>query len=207
MPKDSFRAGVTANINIVGALDRREAVPKLVGNPQDFLIIAGLGGTARDTAQICGPNQNFYAFAGVMGGATMTGLGLALAQPNRRVLVITGDGELLMNLGSLATVAVMTPPNFSILCVDNGHYWETGRQKTHTALGVDLAAMAAGAGIKNVRTVIQESDIAGAASLLRQGNDTSFVLLKVKPTDPPQISRSHDAAWTKHRFRQTLLCI
>lgn len=205
MPKDSFRAGVSANIKLTGALDRRKAVPELVGDPQDFLIIAGLGGTARDTAQICGPYQNFYAFAGVMGGATMTGLGLALAQPKKRVLIITGDGDLLMNLGSLATVAVMNPPNLSILCVDNAHYWETGRQKTHTALGVDLAAIAAGAGIKKVRTVLKQSEIPDAASLLRQKQGVAFVLLKVKPTDPPKIRRSHDAAWTKHRFRQELL--
>ena len=205
MSTESFRAGVSAKIKIKGALDRRQTVSKLVGDPRDFLIIAGLGGTARDTAQICEPHQNFYAFAGVMGGATMTGLGLALAQPKRRVLVITGDGELLMNVGSLATVAVMNPPNFSILCVDNAHYWETGRQKTHTALGVDLAAMAAGAGIKKVRTVVKPADIPEAASLLRQKGGAAFVLLKVKPTDPPKIRRSHDAAWTKHRFRQELL--
>ena len=115
MPKESFRAGTSAKIKMKGALDRRQAVSKLVGDPLDFLIIAGLGGTARDTAQMCGEHQNFYAFAGAMGGATMTGLGLALAQPKRRVLVIAGDGELLMNVGSLATVAVMNPPNFSIL--------------------------------------------------------------------------------------------
>ena len=205
MPQASFRAGVSAKIKLKGALDRRRAVPELVGDPQDFLIIAGLGGTARDTAQMCEPHQNFYAFAGVMGGATMTGLGLALAQPKRRVLVITGDGELLMNVGSLATVAVMNPPNLSILCVDNAHYWETGRQKTHTALGVDLAAMAAGAGIKKVRTVIKQADIAEAAALLRQKRGPAFVLLQVKPTDPPKIRRSHDAARTKHRFRQELL--
>ena len=207
MPKDSYRAGISPNIKLNGTLDRRKTVSKLVGDPKDFLIIAGLGGTARDTAQICGPHQNFYAFAGAMGGATMTGLGLALAQPKRRVLVITGDGELLMNVGSLATVAVMNPPNFSILCVDNAHYWETGRQKTHTALGVDLSAMAAGAGIKKVRTVVKQADILKAASLLRQKRGVSFVLLKVKPTDPPKIRRSHDAAWTKHRFRQELLGI
>jgi thiamine pyrophosphate-dependent acetolactate synthase large subunit-like protein len=205
MSKDSFRAGVNAKIKLVGALDRRKAVPKIVGDPKDFLIVSALGGAARDAAQICEPHQNFYAFAGVMGGATMTGLGLALAQPKRRVLVITGDGDLLMNIGSLATVAVMNPPNFSILCVDNGHYWETGRQKTHTALGTDLAVMAAGAGIKNIRTVVRQADIPEAAVILRQGAGASFVLLKVKPDDPFKISRSHDAAYTKHRFRQELL--
>jgi len=205
MPADSFRAGVHADIQLSGTLDRREAVPALVGNPKDFLIISGLGGAARDAAQLCEPHQNFYAFAGVMGGATMTGLGLALAQPQRRILVITGDGDLLMNVGSLATVAVMNPPNLSILCVDNNHYWETGRQKTHTALCTDLAVMATGAGIQHVRAVAQSSEIPAAAALLRQGKGVAFVLLKVKPDDPHKIRRNHDAAHTKYRFRQELL--
>lgn len=110
-----------------------------------------------------------------------------------------------MNLGSLATIAVMGPPNLSILCVDNGQYWETGRQQTHTSLGIDLAAIAAGAGIAEVRTVIQEAQIAEAAELIRQNNGPSFILLKVKPTAPPKIIRNRDASWLKFRFRQALL--
>jgi phosphonopyruvate decarboxylase len=205
MPEYSFRAGVYVKVESVAYLDRREAVPKLVGNPQDFLIIAGLSGSAMDIASLCEPDPNYYAFAGVMGGAAMMGLGLALAQPQKRVLVMTGDGELLMNLGSLATIAVMGPPNLSIVCVDNGLYWETGRQPTHTSLGTDLAAIAAGAGITEVRTVTQESQIIEAAELIRKNSGPSFILLKVKPTDPPKLKRQRDAAWTKFRFRQALL--
>jgi thiamine pyrophosphate-dependent acetolactate synthase large subunit-like protein len=205
MPSDIFRAGSTPQASTTGTLDRCDAVPKLLGNPQDFLIIAGLAGTARDVAHLCEPHGNYYACAGVMGGATAMGLGLALAQPTRRVLVVTGDGELLMNVGTFATVAIMRPPNLSIVCVDNGHYGETGYQKSHTSLGVDLAAMAAGAGILAVRTVTHESEIAEAAALIRQMDAPSFVVLKVKPTDPPKVRRSMDAAWTKHRFRDALL--
>jgi phosphonopyruvate decarboxylase len=205
MPNSSLRAGEAAPLATVGVLDRREAVPKLIGDPNDFLIIAALAGTAKDTAHLCEPHANYYACAGVMGGATAMGLGLALAQPTRRVLVMAGDGDLLMNVGTLATVAIMNPPNLSIVCVDNGHYGETGYQKSHTALGVDLAAMAVGAGIKAVYTVLQEADIAAAAALIRQMDGASFVLLKVKPTDPPKIRRPLDATWTKYRFRQALL--
>jgi phosphonopyruvate decarboxylase len=205
MPNSSLRAGEAAPLATVGVLDRREAVPKLIGDPNDFLIIAALAGTAKDTAHLCEPNANYYACAGVMGGATAMGLGLALAQPTRRVLVMAGDGDLLMNVGTLATVAIMNPPNLSIVCVDNGHYGETGYQKSHTALGVDLAAMAVGAGIKAVCTVLQDADIAAAAALIRQMDGASFVLLKVKPTDPPKIRRPLDATWTKYRFRQALL--
>jgi thiamine pyrophosphate-dependent acetolactate synthase large subunit-like protein len=204
MPKKSRRAGSSVALPAIGVLDRREAVPQLIGDPNDFFIIAALAGTAKDVAHLCEPNGNYYACAGVMGGATAMGLGLALAQPTRRVLVMTGDGDLLMNVGSLATVAVMNPPNLSIVCVDNGHYGETGYQKSHTALGVDLAAMAAGAGIKAVCTVTQESEIAPAAALIRQMDGASFVLLKVKPTDPPKIRRPLDAAWTKYRFQHAL---
>ena len=205
MPSEIFRAGSAPRVSASGTLDRCDAVPKLVGNPQDFFIIAGLAGTAKDAASLCEPHGNYFACAGVMGGATAMGLGLALAQPTRRVLVMTGDGELLMNVGSLATVAIMHPPNLAIVCVDNGHYGETGYQKSHTSLGVDLAAIAAGAGIPSVRTVAQESEIAEAAALIRHMDAPSFVVLKVQPTDPPKIRRSMDAAWSKHRFRDALL--
>lgn len=207
MPEDSFRAGVHPDVGRTATLDRGETVPALVGDSKNLLIVASLGGATRDAAQVCGPQQLFFAFAGVMGGATMTGLGLALAQPKRRVLVIAGDGDLLMNVGSLATVAVMNPPNFSILCVDNGRYWETGGQKTHTALGADLAAMAAGAGIRKVRTVVRQTDIPEAAALLREADGVAFVLLKVKPGDPPKIGRSTDACKAKFRFHKELLGI
>src|SRR5205085_9255335 len=96
---------------------------------------------------------HIYSMAAAMGGACMMGLGLALARPDKRVLVVTGDGELLMNLGSLAAIAVMNPANLAIVCVDNGHYGETGYQKSHTSLGVDLEKIAAGAGIKHTCTV------------------------------------------------------
>ena len=115
-----------------------------------------------------------------MGAACMIGLGLALARPDKRVLVVTGDGELLMNIGALATIAVMNPANLSILCVDNGHYGETGWQKSHTSLGVDLEKMAIGAGIKRTRTVAAEEDLADGARLLREGNGTSFVVVRVR---------------------------
>ncbi|MCY3981173.1 MAG: thiamine pyrophosphate-dependent enzyme [Alphaproteobacteria bacterium] len=203
---EAFRAGIAAEMSPVGTLDRREAVPALVGDPQDWLIVAGLAGTARDTAALCEPEANYFACAGVMGGAVAMGLGLALARPDRSVLVLTGDGELLMNVGSLATVAILNPPNLSIVCVDNGHYGETGYQKSHTSLGVDLAVMASGAGIPAVRSVSGPDEIEVAGRLLREANGVSFVLLKVTPdAGPPAIRRSLDAALAKDRFRAATL--
>jgi thiamine pyrophosphate-dependent acetolactate synthase large subunit-like protein len=186
-------------------LDRREAVPALLGRHEDFLIVTGLAGTAKDIAALTGDGEHTFTMAGAMGAACMTGLGLALARPDRRVLVITGDGELLMNIGALATIAVMNPANLSIVCVDNGHYGETGYQKSHTSLGVDLEKIAIGSGIRMTRTIKSEAEIADGARLLRAGNGTAFVLLRVKPTDPPGFKRNMDAAAVRTRFKTALL--
>jgi phosphonopyruvate decarboxylase len=185
-------------------LDRCEAVPALIGRHEDFLFIAGLAGTSRDVAALTGDGVHIYTLAGAMGGACAMGLGLALARPERRVLVVTGDGELLMNLGSLATIAVLNPPNLSIVCVDNGHYGETGYQKSHTSLGVDLEKIAAGSGLKRTLAIGRESEIAAGARLIREGNGTAFVLLRVRPTEPPAYKRDLDPAACRVRFRTAL---
>ena len=186
-------------------LDRREALPELLGRHEDFLIVAGLSGASRDIAALTRNGPHAYIMLGAMGGACMIGLGLALARPDRRVLVVTGDGELLMNVSALATIAVMNPPNLAIVCVDNGHYGETGYQKSHTSLGTDLAMIAGGAGIKLVRTIEQQADIAAGASLIRKANATVFVLLRVKPTEPAADQRVLDPALGRLRFRAALM--
>src|SRR5216684_3919622 len=185
-------------------LDRRDAVPALIGRHEDFLIISGLAGTSRDIAALTRDGVHSFTMAGAMGGAAMIGLGLALSRPDNRVLVVTGDGELLMNVGALATIAVTDPANLALLCVDNGHYGETGWQKSHTSLGVDLEKIAIGCGIKHTRTVAAAADIAGGAQLLREGNGTSFVCLRVKPTEPPDFRRNFDASFCRDRFRSSL---
>jgi thiamine pyrophosphate-dependent acetolactate synthase large subunit-like protein len=186
-------------------LDRRTAVPALIGRHEDFLFVTGLAGTARDIAALTHDGAHIYTMGGAMGGAVMIGLGLALARPDKRVLAVTGDGELLMNIGALATVAIMNPANFAVLCVDNGHYGETGYQKSHTSLGVDLEKMAASAGIQRTRTVGAETDLADGARMLREGNGAAFVVLKVTPTDPPPFKRNFDLAACRERFRVALL--
>src|SRR5215204_3178852 len=198
---DDMAAAIAAGF----VLDRREAIPKLVGRHEDFLIVTGLAGTSRDIAALTEDGAHTYSMAGAMGGACMIGLGLALARRDKLVLVATGDGELLMNIGALATIAVLNPANLSILCIDNGHYGETGYQKSHTSLGVDLERIAAGSGIKRTRTVASEAEIADGARLLREGNGTAFVVLKVKPDDPPPYKRNLDPASCRTRFRTALL--
>ena len=186
-------------------MDRREAVPALIGNHEDFLIVSGLAGTSRDMASITSDGAHLYTMAGAMGAACAMGLGLALAQPEKRVLVVTGDGELLMNVGALATIAILNPSNLSIVCVDNGHYGETGYQKSHTSLGVDLEQIAIGAGIKMTSTIENEDQIAGGTRMLRETNGTSFVLLRISIKEPPAVKRLLEPAAARSRFRTALL--
>ncbi len=193
------------NSQPVFELDRREAVPKLIGDHEDFLIVCGLAGTSKDIAALTHDGPHAFTMAGAMGAAAMIGLGLALAQPERQVLVVTGDGELLMNVGALATIAVINPPNLAIVCVDNGHYGETGYQKSHTSLGVDLEIMANGAGLNVTCTVQSEEELASGARMLRQSNGTAFVVLRVRPDSPPAFKRQLNAAVTRVRFRSALL--
>ena len=185
-------------------LDRIQAVPAIIGRHEDFLIVTGLAGTSKDLAALTQDADHLFTMAGAMGAACSIGLGLALARPDKKILVATGDGELLMNVGSLATIAVHNPPNLSILCVDNGHYGETGYQLSHTSLGVDLERMAQGAGIKATRTVETEDQIADGAKVLRQSNATSFVVLRVKPSNPPTFKRDMNALRCRVRFQQAL---
>ena len=185
-------------------LDRRTAVPALIGRHEDFLFVCGLAGTSRDIAALTRDGAHIYTLAGAMGGACAAGLGLALARPDKKVMVVTGDGELLMNVGTLATIAVMNPPNLSVLCVDNGHYGETGYQKSHTSLGVDLERIAAGSGIKATRTVETEAELADGARVLRESNAAAFVVLRVKPTEPAPFKRNMDPAACRNRFRNHL---
>jgi thiamine pyrophosphate-dependent acetolactate synthase large subunit-like protein len=183
-------------------LDRSVAVPQLIGKQEDFLFIGGLAGTAKDLAALTNDGWNYYGMAGAMGAAVSMGLGLALARPEKKVIVATGDGELLMNVGSLATASILNPPNLRILCVDNGHYGETGYQKSHTSLGVDLEQMAIGAGIKSTMTVETQDQVSAGARMLRESNGTCFVLLRVKPEDGPKFKRDMDPGTTRIRFLQ-----
>src|ERR1700730_4705196 len=116
-------------------LDRRAAIRVLLAERGDLLVVTGLGSTTYDAASVADDERNFYLW-GAMGAAAMVGLGLAIARPDRRVLVATGDGEMLMGLGSLATLGVQHPPNLAIAVFDHGHYGETGMQASHTADGV-----------------------------------------------------------------------
>jgi phosphonopyruvate decarboxylase len=186
-------------------LDRRQAVPALIEHPENYLIVAGLAGTAQELTAMTQASPGVFGLGGAMGAALMMGLGLALAQPKRRVLTVTGDGELLMSLGALATIALQNPPNLSIICVDNGHYGETGNQDSHTGLGVQLDKIAAGAGVPAVHTINTEADLAEGRRLLREDNGLCFILLRVKEGPPNRIKRNLVPHMERDRFRKALL--
>ena len=203
--KPSLRLGPDETV-AEGVLERRHAVSSLIGDPGGTLFVSGLAGSEDDVLSVVGADSaQAFTLSGAMGAAVAMGLGLALAEPERKVMVVTGDGESLMNVVTLATVGVLNPPNISIICVDNEHYGETGWLESHTGRGVDIAKMAKGRQIPNVRTVTKEGELADAAQMLQEGNGTSFVLVKVAPTKPPTIYRSRDASWHKGKFREALL--
>ena len=123
-------------------IDRRELLPQLFENPDDYLFVSGLAGAAKDTSALTDDGDNLYTMAGTMGAAVPMGLGVALNASDRMVVVVTGDGELLMGIGSLVTVASMAPANLSIVCIDNAQHGETGGQSGHTGKATDLETIA-----------------------------------------------------------------
>jgi thiamine pyrophosphate-dependent acetolactate synthase large subunit-like protein len=185
-------------------LRRREVARRLLADPGDLLAVAGLGSTAWDVTAATDRPLNFPLW-GAMGGAATIGLGLALAQPERRVLVITGDGEMLMGLGSLATVAVQRPPNLAIVVLDNERYGETGMQATHTAHGVDLAGVASACGFPIARPLRDDSEFEAALPLIRTAPGPVFYAAKVRAESLPFALPPKDGAYLKDRFRQALL--
>jgi len=188
----------------VATLDRRTAVAALLHERGNLLVVSGLGSPSYDVHAAGDSDANFYLW-GAMGGAALAGLGLAQAQPRRRILVITGDGEQLMGLGGLATIGVARPRNLTIAVLDNGRFGETGMQESHTARGIDLAQVAAACGFVEARVVADMAAVKAArAALLEPAAGPQFILLKVGPENPPRSLPPRDAVHLKNRFRAHL---
>jgi len=185
-------------------LRRREVVKELLAQRADALVVSGLGAPAWDITS-AGDHELNFPLWGAMGGGAMLGLGLALAQPKRKVLVITGDGEMLMGLGSLATIAAMQPRNLSIVVLDNERYGETGQQRTHTAHGVDIAGMAKAAGFPQIFRVTKPADLSRLKKRLYAGAGCLLAQVKIDPEKLPLVLPPRDATLLKHRFRAALL--
>ncbi len=184
-------------------LDRRELCRAVLADRGGMLVVAGLGAPAWDITAVGDCAENLPLWGG-MGGAAMIGLGLALAQPSRKVLVITGDGEMLMGLGSLATVAVKRPANLAILVQDNEHYGETGMQETHTKHGVDLVAIAAAAGFPRTLLVTEPGQVPGLREAIHK-DGCLFALAKVAAAPLPLVLPPRDGALLQARMRQAVL--
>ena len=185
-------------------LERRGVVRTLLADRGDLLVIAGLGAPAWDATD-AGDHPLTFPLWGGMGGATAIGLGLALAQPDRRVLVLTGDGELLMGMGSLATVGVQRPRNLAVVVLDNEHYGETGMQPSHTAFGVDLAATARACGFASSAMITGLDQVAGLRTAIHKDEGPLFAQIKINADKLPLVLPPRDGTHLKNRFREALL--
>ncbi len=185
-------------------LNRRDALRALLCEREKVIVVTGLGSSAYDLAS-CGNEPLDFPLWGAMGGAAMVGLGIALAQPEYTVVVVTGDGEMLMGLGSLATIAAQRPRNLRIVVMDNERFGETGQQQTHTAMGTDLAAVAAGCGFPHVQTIRQTSELEALRADLHALDDLLLAVVKVSPEDLPRVLPPRDGAYLTHRLRAALL--
>lgn len=185
-------------------LHRREVVKSLLAERRDLLVVAGLGSAAWDCTA-AGDSPLTFPMWGGMGTAAMLGLGLALAQPRRRVLVVTGDGEMLMGLGSLATIGVQRPENLAIAVIDNERYGETGMQSTHTAHGVDLAAIALACRFRGAHVVRHPAELEPARRALLGDAGPILAQIKVVAETLPLVLPPHEGVRLKNRFLRELL--
>lgn len=187
-----------------GKLDRRELVRVLLEDRGDMAVIGSLGVPAWDITAAGDHPLNLPLWGG-MGGAVMIGLGLALAQPDRTVLVVVGDGEMLMSLGALATVAVKKPRNLAILVEDNEHYGETGMQETATMHGVDLVGMAKAAAFPQTMLVTKAEQVPALKAAIRAGNGPFFAVAKIDAGSKKVVLPPREGAILQARMREAIM--
>ena len=188
-----------------GALHRRDAVAALLeGRGDELLVVTGLGSPTYDVFAAGDHPGNFYLW-GAMGGAALVAMGLAVAQPDRQVIAVTGDGEQLMGIGGLATIAVRRPKNLSIVVLDNGHYGETGGQLSHSGAGVNLARVAEACGLTEVFEVTDAAGLERArTAIMTPGDGPRLILVRIVNQETPRALPSRDGAWIKARMRAHL---
>ena len=187
--------------------ERRAAMKTLLADrPKNLFVVPGLGSCTWDAFAAGDDDRNFYLW-GAMGGAAMIGLGLALAKPNVRVAVVTGDGEMLMGMGSLATIGVQKPKNLAVVVFDNGHYGETGMQASHTQGGVDLVSVAKSCGFDRVLDVTDDAGLKELSGLLGSHEGTLFARVPIAADDPPRALPEKDGVIIKDRVRRAAAAI
>ncbi|MFG2549791.1 thiamine pyrophosphate-dependent enzyme [Streptomyces sp. NPDC048581] len=185
-------------------LDRRRFVADLIGRvPEDTLIVSGLGSPSYDVFAAGDRPENFYLW-GAMGAAAPLALGLALAQPQRPVVAVTGDGEHLMSIGTLATIGAQLPPNLTLVVLDNAHFGETGMQPSHTGLGTDLVTVARGFGIPDPVRITDQGQTEELARRIAARAETTYAQVLIATDEPPRALPPRDGVANKNSFRAAL---
>jgi len=191
------------NIPETTKIERRDAVRRILANRGETIVVCGLGSSTYDVFAAGDDDRNFYLW-GAMGGAVMIGLGLAIAQPDKPVLVITGDGEALMGMGALASVAAQNPKNLTIIVLDNAHFGETGMQPSHTALGVELAEVATACGFESTQTIVDYDSLDAYSNTPNAANGPRLAVVKITTDNPDRALPNLDGIYIKNRLRSSL---
>jgi thiamine pyrophosphate-dependent acetolactate synthase large subunit-like protein len=185
------------------ALDRRTVAATLLQDRGDLLVVTGLGSASYDAFAAGDHDGNYYLWA-AMGSAATVGFGLAMTRRKRPVLVLTGDGEMLMGLGALASIGQKLPPNLTIAVLDNGHYGETGMQASHTGRGIELSRFAAAANFPWTGVVTDMDGVAALRERIHARSGTTFASIKIAADELPRVLPPRDGVHVKNRFRAAL---
>lgn len=184
-------------------IDRRKFVAELLKQFPDALVVSGLGSPSYDVFAAGDRPGNFYLW-GAMGGSTSLALGLAIAQPEKTVIAITGDGEQLMGIGSLATAAAQQQKNLNIVILDNGHFGETGMQQSHTSLGTNLAQVAKAVGVPTTLEISDIQELEKLAHEIRKADGMTVAQVYISTDEPQRALPPRDGIFVKNRFREHL---
>mgnify|MGYP001241406121 CR=1 FL=1 len=184
-------------------LNRREVVKRILADRNNLLVVSGLGSSTYDVHAAGDNDKNFYLWGG-MGGTAMIGLGLAIARPEKSIIVFTGDGDLLMGVGSLATISVQKPKNLMIVVLDNEHFGETGMQKSHTFYNVDLVGVAVASGCPNALLVTDENDLVNLIKVRKTLSCFTFAVIKVSKESELRSLPLVNGSEIKTRFKRSI---
>jgi thiamine pyrophosphate-dependent acetolactate synthase large subunit-like protein len=186
-----------------GSLNRREVAAALLKDRGDLLVVTGLGSASYDVFAAGDNDHNYYLWA-AMGSAATVGFGLAMSQRSRPVLVLTGDGELLMGIGALASISQKLPPNLTIAVLDNGHYGETGMQVSHTGRGLELSRVAAACNFAHTAAIADMTSVAALRTRIHEKAGTTLATIKIAADELPRVLPPRDGVFVKNRFRAAL---
>jgi thiamine pyrophosphate-dependent acetolactate synthase large subunit-like protein len=184
-------------------LNRRQVVARLLEDREDLAVVTGLGSSTYDVAS-CGDHDNNFYLWGAMGGAAMLGYGIATAQPARPVTVFTGDGEMVMGLGSLATIGLRPCANLTLVIIDNGQFGETGQQTSHTGYGLSLIKIASTCGFDWCREITDLSAVGYLHERMHARAGMTFATLKVNTEELERVLPPRDGALISTRFRSAI---